>query len=307
MNHNQPQQIGSHGGLGKGTIDTHHIKTKFLELAYATDSPTQKLDLYLPNDGDGPFPLVIAIHGGAFKMGSKTSRELTSIFTALDHGYAVASVDYRLSPEAVFPAAVNDVKAAVRFLRAHAQAYTLDDERFIAWGGSAGGNLAAMLGTSAQIPELDGEIESFRSYSSHVAAVINWFGPLDFLAMDEQFQHAQLTPKFGPTNGSTSPESLYLGQKITLDALLTAKANPATYLSSLTPTNSPFWLIQHGSDDAHVPFAQSLVFSQQLAATIGAEKVSFIPLYKATHGSFEFDEPTNLTMIFNWLETVLNH
>ena len=122
------------------------------DLAYVSGGHArQKLDLYLPKDGEN-LPLIINIHGGAFRMGSK---ENGVPLEYLARGYAVASINYRLSQHAVFPAQIEDCKAAVRWLRAHASEYRLDLDRFAVWGSSAGGHLAAMLGTTGDTREFD--------------------------------------------------------------------------------------------------------------------------------------------------------
>ena len=119
--------------------------TQHRDLAYVSGGhERQKLDLYLPKEGTN-LPLIINIHGGAFKAGSK---EDGVPITYLNQGYAVASINYRLSQHAIFPAQIQDCKAAVRWLRAHAGEYRLNPERFAVWGASAGGHLAAMLGTT---------------------------------------------------------------------------------------------------------------------------------------------------------------
>jgi len=113
---------GGKGGPGGAAVDTSTIKQKWIDVAYADKSAAQKLDVYLPNDGTGPFPVIIAIHGGAFKSGDK-SGELGYLQEALTRGYAVVSVNYRLSGEGIFPAQINDVKAAIRFVKANASKY----------------------------------------------------------------------------------------------------------------------------------------------------------------------------------------
>ena len=105
---------------GQEPLDHGFIRRKYLDVPYADISPAQKLDIYLPDAGDGPFPVAIYIHGGAFMHGDKADSSIHSFLFGLERGYAVASLNYRLSGEAIFPAGVQDVKAAVRFLRAHA-------------------------------------------------------------------------------------------------------------------------------------------------------------------------------------------
>jgi len=133
------------------------------------------LDLYLPESVEGPVPVVVSIHGGGWHGGSK-ERSPGLDFTRF--GYAVASINYRLTGQASFPAQIHDCKAAVRWLRAHARDYELDTERFAALGASAGGHLAALLGTSADVAELEGDLGN-RGESSRVQAVVDFFGPID--------------------------------------------------------------------------------------------------------------------------------
>ena len=144
------------GGPG-GASTFASVDPSFIDLAYADQSEAQKLDLYLPTTGDGPFPVVMMVHGGGFMFGDKADGAgLTGVDQLLEAGYAVASINYRLSGEATWPAQIYDAKAAVRFLRANAAQYNLDPERFGAWGASAGGNLVAMLGTTCDVTELEG-------------------------------------------------------------------------------------------------------------------------------------------------------
>ncbi len=160
------------------------------DLAYAGDSPSQKLDLYLPAAGEAPYPVILAIHGGGFISGDKADGQITPVLEALRRGYAVAGVNYRLSGEATFPAAINDVKAAIRWLRAHAGEYQLDPSRFAAWGQSAGGNLAALAGTSGDLPALRGPHPANAGQSDRLQAVVDWYGPISFLRTDRDFRAA---------------------------------------------------------------------------------------------------------------------
>lgn len=138
----------------------------FSDIAYASQSEAQKLDILLP-EGEGPFPLVLLVHGGGFKFGDKQMDIVKKMFALTDAGYAVATVNYRLSGEAVFPAAVADVKAAVRFLRANATAYDIDTERFGIWGESAGAYLAVMTAVTDDTA-LTGDVTDNAGVSSSV-------------------------------------------------------------------------------------------------------------------------------------------
>jgi acetyl esterase/lipase len=202
------------------------------------------LDLYLPEKHEGLAPLIIWVHGGAWLAGDKThclARRMTK------RGYAVASINYRLSSEAIFPAQIEDCKAAVRWLRANAAQYNLDPDRFGAWGDSAGGHLVALLGTTGNVKDFDRGAN--LDVSSQVQAVCDYFGPTDFLQMDARaLPGAQLKHDL-----PSSPESLLIGGPIQENKDMTARANPITYI---TPAASPF-LIVHGDQDPLVPLHQS--------------------------------------------------
>jgi hypothetical protein len=212
------------GGSGNFTS----VEPTHKDLAYASDSETQKLDLYLP-EGDGPFPLVIMVHGGGFMFGDKADgMGLTGVDQLLANGYAVSSINYRLSGEATYPAQIHDAKAAVRFLRANAEQYKLDPDKFGAWGASAGGNLAALLGTTCGVAELEGAELGNADQSSCVQAVVDWFGPIDFLKMDEQFAGTSCAQDH---NAADSPESKLVGAEIQSVPDLVATTNPMNYIS----------------------------------------------------------------------------
>ncbi len=140
----------------------------------------QRLDLYVPEKADGPLPVIVWVHGGAWLTGSKEGGGPALPFVG--KGYAVASINYRLSQHAKFPAQIEDCKAAIRWLRANAKTYNLDPGRFGVWGASAGGHLVALLGTSGDVKDLEGNAGT-DDQSSRVQAVVDWFGPTDVTQM----------------------------------------------------------------------------------------------------------------------------
>jgi len=279
--------------------NTDHVKRKILDIPYATISPAQKLDIYLPDEGNGPFPVIVSIHGGAFMGCDKADAQIMPMLEGLKRGYAVIAVNYRLSWEAKFPALVQDVKAAIRWIRANAPSYNFDPNRIAAWGGSAGAYLASMLGTSAGIPELEDLSMGNSEQPSHVQAVVAWFGPTDFLKMDEQLIQSGLAPQEGQRhNGENSPESLLLGEKITEIPEKVKAANPETYIREGSP---PFFL-QHGTRDAIVPVQQSVEFATKLKTAIGDDKVMLELIPNAEHADPEFEIPENVTKVLDFLD-----
>lgn len=294
---------GEGGGLGNSKLDTSAIKNKFLNTVYGTESKTQTLDIYLPNSGKGNYPVIVAIHGGGFMMGSSQGGDLKSMLEGVNRGYAVVCVNYRLSSEAKFPAAVNDCKSAIRFIKENAKKYNLNANKIAVFGDSAGGNLAAMIGTTGDIDEI-GSNKTYKT-SSKVQAVVDWFGPLNFLKMDEQFAKSGIQPKFGKTSSETSPESQYIGQLITKNKKLTAKSNPETYVKKLKSSTAPVFLIEHGTKDRNVPTQQSIDFYNKLKKQIGAKKVRLKLLEGAGHGTSEFDAKENLDYVYAFLDKYL--
>lgn len=239
----------------------------------------QKLDVYTPK-GDGPFPLVVWVHGGAWMAGSKDDGG--PAVKLLEHGYAVAAVNYRLSQHDIFPAQITDCKAAVRHLRANAKKYKLDAEHIGVWGASAGGHLVALLGTSGDVKELEGDGTDEKA-SSRVQCVVDWFGPTDLTKMAEQAKVK------GPIdhNSKDAPEAKLIGGPVQQNKEKAAKANPLTYVTK----DDPPFLIVHGDADPLVPLGQSEI----LADALKKEKVAveLVVLKGAKHGGAEFNTADN--------------
>jgi acetyl esterase/lipase len=222
-------------------------------LEYGPHGERNKLDLYLPK-ADGPLPLIIWVHGGGWSGGSKDGGN--PALPLLTRGYAVASINYRLSGQAKFPAQIEDCKAAVRFLRASAKKYHLDPDRFGAWGASAGGHLVALLGTSGGVKDLEGDGRN-KDVSSRVQAVCDWFGPTDLLKIVEQSKASGGKYDFARAD---SPVGRLLGGPVAEKKELAEKANPIKYLGK----GCPPMLIVHGDKDDLVPLAQSEMLHEAL-------------------------------------------
>jgi acetyl esterase/lipase len=285
---------------GSRKVNTDYIKRKWLDIAYATKSQAQKLDVYLPDEGDGSFPVIISIHGGAFKAGDKADNQVLPMLEGLKRGYAVVSINYRLSPEAIFPAQIYDVKAAVRWVRANATQYKLNPDKITAWGGSAGGHLSAMVGTSGGVKELEDMTLGNADQSSRVQAVVDWFGPTDFLKMDEQAKESKVN---NPQIHSVpdSPESELIGKNLADAPELVKAVNPETYITKDDP---PFF-IQHGLIDNLVPYQQSVNLAKKLEPVIGKGKVTLELLQNSGHGGPAFSTEQNLNKIFAFLDQML--
>jgi acetyl esterase/lipase len=135
---------------GFANLYYENVQQRYGDVIYAQGSDAQKMDLYLPAHAKKPYPVILAIHGGAWATGDKATGEVNPEMEALKYGFAVASINYRLSSEASFPAPLQDCKGRRPFLKSPSKKYKLEDDKIVAWGDSAGGNLAALLGTTAK-------------------------------------------------------------------------------------------------------------------------------------------------------------
>ena len=259
--------------------DVSNIKNKQLDIPYASKSEAQKLDIYLPEKGNGPFPVIMSVHGGAYKTGDKRDGQVFPMLEGLKRGYAVVSINYRLSGEAKWPAQINDCKAAVRWIKANSKKYKLNPDKIAAWGGSAGGHLSAILGTSGEVKALENLTQGYPNHSSRIHAVVDWFGPTDFQKMDEQLKESRVK---NPMHHSVhdSPESELIGKNLENAPELVKETTPETYAT----LDDPPFFIQHGLEDNLVPYQGSVILARKLGQVLGFSKVS-LELFPATgHG-----------------------
>ena len=248
----------------------------------------QVLDLYLPEKSEGPLPLVIWIHGGAWAAGNKDGCPPLGA-GYVQRGYAVASINYRLSQHAIFPAQIEDCKAAIRWLRAHATDYGIDPDHFGVAGSSAGGHLVALVGTSGDVTAFD--LGANLDVSSRVQAVADYYGPTDFVQMDANAVKGARLVHDDPK----SPESRLIGGPIQEPANYekVQAANPITYVTSDDP---PFVII-HGDVDPMVPHHQSELLHASL--TQNGTPTHFITVLGGGHGQgFPGKELEPLVMAF---------
>ncbi len=239
------------------------------------------LDLYLPEKAEDKLPVIVWVHGGGWRNGSKENCfALQNGF--VQKGFAVASVGYRLTDEAIFPAQIEDCKSAVRWLRANADKYNLDADHIGAWGSSAGGHLVALLGTTGDIKDFDkGDNLQF---SSAVQAVCDYYGPVDFLAF-------LTTPGYEKQVNLESSKTKLLGGTVIENQEKAKKASPTTYVSK---GDAPF-LIIHGDKDPTVHVGQSAMFCDMLKKA-GVE-TEYHCIEGAKHGGPEFSSPKIISIV----------
>jgi len=259
-------------------VDAQKWNPTYSDVDYVGDGNTkQMLDIYIPAGVTTPTGTIVHIHGGAFMMGSKGVSEQPSFQYFFDNGYVCVDINYRLSTDSLWPAQVHDCKAAIRYLKANAALYHIDTCKIGVIGESAGGYLVAMLGTTAQVPQLEGLHLGNTNVTSRVHAVVDLFGPINFLTMDAEAAALGFTIN---TNSATSPESRLMGAAVQTIPDLVTQANPTTYISA----DDAAFFISAGSADHNIPYTQGQNFCNALIPVIGSEKASFELLAGAGHG-----------------------
>jgi acetyl esterase/lipase len=256
--------------------------TRDIEFARVGDK-LLKLDLHVPS-GEIKTPLVVYVHGGAWKSGLKDDMPLEKL---VEQGYVIASVDYRVSLVAPFPAQIHDIKAAIRFLRAKGRELGVDSSRIVMAGSSAGGHLAALTGVSNGVKELEGTVGTNLTESSAVHGIISLYG-----ASNLETILSQSTPK-GVEFRRPAME-LLLGGPVGEKAALAKLAGPVNHVDA----NDPPLLLIHGDADPQMPYAQSEELKRLYEKT--KLRVELETIRDGKHGGDEFydDKRTDLMAAF---------
>lgn len=234
------------------------------------DNQHLKLNIARPKQGNGPFPAVICIHGGGFRAGSKDGYNKLCLMLA-QHGFVATTVDYRLAPKYQFPAAVHDVKAAVRWMRANAKKYQINPERIGTMGGSAGGHLAQFLGVTRGVSQFEGDGGNPKE-SSAVDCVVNFYGPSDF------------TKSYGKSVDAAEVLPLFLGGNLEQEKKRHIVSSPLYWV---TPDASPT-LCVHGTEDKYVAYEQATWIVERLKAC--EVEADLLTMAGAGHGFKGADE-----------------
>ena len=248
------------------------------------DEQKLQLDLYRPKKTSGKLPVVVWVHGGGWKNGSKDRCPAAWLAT---HGFAVASIDYRLTHQAKWPAQIDDCRGAVRWLRENAGTLNLNPDRIGAWGSSAGGHLVALLGTL--------DAQGSEKTSSQVQAVCDWFGPTDLLTMPPNtISETRTEADIAESNGAK-----LLGSPVR-DVPELAKQASALYQVS---KDDPPFLIMHGEKDPGVPLSQSQRLHEKLLTAGAQSKLQVVT--GAGHGGKEFQTPEAKQLVLDFFSKTL--
>lgn len=251
------------------------------DIEYATtDQQRLLLDLYLPQDVKNP-PLLVWIHGGAWRAGSKANMPLIEL---VQNGFAVASVEYRLSPVAKFPAQMYDIKAAIRFLRGSAEKYGYNAEKIGILGSSAGGHLVALTGVTNGNQQLEGDLGDFTDESSSVQAIVDYFGPTNFMT---------ILPQSTPHGLSVRVPALQLllGDQPENRPDLARLASPVFHVDEKDPP----LLIIHGDQDPQVPINQSHELEGKYKQH--GRDITFKVIHGGAHGGPEFFDKERMQLV----------
>lgn len=258
-------------------------------------SPAQRLDIYYPEkQPKEPLPLIVHIHGGGWMGGSKYPCDVRMMTT---QGYVVASVEYRFSQKAKFPAQIQDCQAAIRWLRANAEKYNINPAKVGVVGGSAGGHLSALVGVSGG-KKVFAAIGENKEVSDAVQCVCDIFGPKNFASVMEQAENDKNVKNIFKFNTPSDPYSELIGANLS-DKEKTAAVSPITYVDK----NSPPTLILHGTHDSLVPFAQSEEFEEAMKKNGASVWLQRFP--GAGHGGGAFGKPVVILLMKNFFDKYL--
>ncbi len=301
----------------------------FFDVPYGTVSPAQKFDLWLPSKSDvpgrenGPFPVIVAIHGGGFSGGTKRREDmLLPMLNGLRKGYAVASVEYRMTDEVTFPDPVRDIKRAIRFLRANAAKLMIDPERIVTWGGSAGGYLTCMSAVFDGVTLFDDPTDPNLNVPAYIAGAVGWYSLTNcvtadyFLEMnsfvtsalygdtpdvDNDYCFAEPVAEYTEFPFMNLPDSIlrrFLGDYWSVDRA--GFADPNTYINENT---API-LLQHGTRDEIVPMQHSIEFAMNINHICGDNRAILELIPDAIHSSVLFETSQNINRVFNFIDSI---
>lgn len=282
-------------------FDPTPIARKYLDVQYGS-LPQQLLDVYLPDEGDGPFPLIIYVHGGGWSMGTKREGALPCIIDALKYGYAIISVDYRLAPGVRFPEFLFDVKTAVRWARANAEKYGFDPAHFGMIGDSAGGHLTLMVGFTAGHPEYEGEEYGWSGVSSEVQAIADMYGPSILDADGAAFLKETGVPSLSFQQPDKDGQTISsMTRAFTEDKNMLKLISPIQYVHKGIPPT----LIQQGEKDPVVPMQHSTLLAEKIRKVCGPDRVDLRLYPERTHSDGAFMGTENCLEVLPFFDKYL--
>ena len=258
-----------------------------LDIPYAsTDNMRQALDITYPVNGRAPHKTIVLFHGGGWTVGNKRSAAIAAVFHATTQGYAVVSVNYRLSGEVKWPVPLHDAKAAIRFLRAHADTYRLDTEKIVVWGASAGGHIAEMLAATNNQPDFEDVSMGNKSESSAVQGVVAWYAVSDMNTLSDRVAFMA---------------NAILGYDVRENR---GKARDASPIELVTGAFPPILLV-HGTNDRMVPYRQSVDMREIINKATGKETARLVTIEGAFHADPAIKTKERMVYYLNFVDKIL--
>lgn len=283
---------------------TAYIKNKFLNIQYAEGDERRQFDIYLPNEGVKPYPVIIDIFGGGWYFGGKSSYKLEPALNLHRKGFAVASINYSLSYQQQFPVQVDEIKAAIRFIKVHAAEYGIDPDKIVLMGESAGAHYAALCALSSSCSVLEDKMSwGYPEVNSEVQAVIAVYCPSNLGLMKEQLDVLGLEPSFQEVGEADSMEGVLFGRRKPAEVPeLVQMADPHTYVNEKCP---PF-LFLHGSRDRCIPILQSMTLAAAIKKAAGLDRAEYHIIEGAEHNLAHFETQEVYQIEEAFLRRVLN-
>jgi acetyl esterase/lipase len=270
-------------------IDPTQFKRYWLDVKFGPD-PRQSMDIWLPDEGDGPFPLIVFVHGGGWVGGDKRENTMPGAFKVMSQGYAMAAINYRIAPDVVWPAPLEDVRAGIRYLRAHAAEYNLKTDKIAAWGNSAGAHILNMVAALGGRPIMKGKELGNPEVDDSLQCLVSLYGPSDMYQVDlcNRLTEDDVVNATGGTEvrndqgeGMVFPHNLIMGFKCSRNAAAASFGSPVNFV---TPDFPPAYLM-HGISDPVVPYTQSVSFRNKINETCYDNNRCKLKLFEgATHG-----------------------
>lgn len=286
-------------------IDPAQWKRCWMDVRYADQDPRQVMDIILPEEGDGPFPLIVFTHGGGWVSGDKRENTMPGAYKVMSQGYALAAVEYRLAPKATWPSPCYDVKAAIRYLRAHAAEFNIKTDKIAIWGNSAGGHINNMVAATGGRPLLEDLTMGNPDQSSAVQCLVGLYSPSDMYQIDVTNQLPEEAVKDATgtdvgqaddREGMNFPHNMVMGFKLSRNPAAAAYGSPINFVTTSFP---PAYYL-HGIADPIVPYTQTVGMANTINETCHEQRAKFELFPGAVHGdpSMKTDEVNNKILDF---------
>jgi acetyl esterase/lipase len=279
--------------VDEAEMDVAAVRRRFTDCPYG-EQKNQAMDIYLPNDGDGPYPAVLFLHGGAWISGNRADKQVAPFFKGLSRGFAVISVGYRLAPRAKYPENLFDVKSALRWLYENAATYLIDPQRIALAGSSAGAQLALMAAFTQGVPVFEG---APIGDTCPIRAVVDQFGPTDFISTERQFEESGYPRMEPPAPGKSNGADFMFGVQMDSAKNLVRFCNPIDNVHRDVPPV----LLQHGRYDPVVPYQQSVELCERINAVAGGGRAELDLYEDLLHADPGFSLEPSVSRIFDFL------